>query len=337
METMSNGFYKNNKTNSKTNVVENKDDYHDEHHIDDHLETHILIPTTNPYTSSSKHDIPSNKIRSASAASAAQYQVVEPPDGGYGWVIVAVAFFVSVLSDGVLYSFGIYLPIYINEFNSQAATVSWISSFGAGSDCLLSMFSGYYADKYGNKKVLFVGGIIVTLGFFLASFATELWQLFLTQGLICGIGWSLAYTSAMSVVGQWFNKKRGIAVGISVCGSGIGVFIMVQIQSALLNQYGWQMTLRWMALIEIIGMTVCSIFVKRLLPTAGATKAAMMKPKPAPTTSDEVPTITDEKPVELYSSMKKSQPVQSSLFSTLKECYKDPHYFWLYMGYTFGM
>ena len=348
MESTNNGFYKNNKASSKTNVIENKDDYHDEHHIDDHLETHILIPA-NPYTSSSKHDAPSNKIRSGSAASTAQYQAVEPPDGGYGWVIVAVAFFVSVLSDGVLYSFGIYLPIYINAFNSQAATVSWISSFSAGSDCLLSMFSGYYADKYGNKKVLFAGGLIVTLGFFLASFATDLWQLFLTQGLICGIGWSLAYTSAMSVVGQWFNKRRGIAVGISVCGSGIGVFIMVQIQSALLNQYGWQMTLRWMALIEVTGMTACAIFVKRLLPpsthNANTNKAmtmTMMKPKPSTSTppmttsTDEVSKMTNDSSAELYPSVKRAQPAQASLYSTLKECYHDPHYFWLYMGYTFG-
>ena len=146
---------------SSISVKRTKEDYHE--HAD-HQEDHDEHPLVG---------IPGGlfKISTKTGAndvnfSAMQYSKTnfEPPDGGYGWCIVTVAFLVSVLSDGCLYSFGIYMPIYISTFNTQPATVSWIGSFGSGAACLLGLFAGYYADKYGNKKVLFLGGLITSLG-----------------------------------------------------------------------------------------------------------------------------------------------------------------------------
>ncbi len=143
---------------------------------------------------------------------------------------------------------------------------------------------------------MMIGGALICLGFLLASYSTEVWHLYFTQGLICGIGYSLVYNAGMSVVGQWFSKRRGLALGISVSGSGFGQFIMVNITSALLTSMGWRATLQYLALIELCGLIVCVLLVKRLTPC-----------------------IAEGGP---------------SLLSSARELFKDRHFFYLYMGYV---
>ena len=110
------------------------------------------------------------------------------------------------------------------------------------------------------------GGIIVAAGFFAASFSTQLWHLYLTQGIMAGIGYSFIYSSGISLVGQYFTTRRGLALGIAVSGTGFGQLIMVNVIGAMLNSVGWRATLQYIALIELIGVSFCCLLVRRLTP-----------------------------------------------------------------------
>ena len=120
------------------------------------------------------------------------------------------------------------------------------------------------------------GGIILTLGFFLASFSTKLWHLYLTQGVMVGIGYSFVYSSGISLVGQYFTTKRGTALGIATSGSGFGQLIMVSVIGTMLNTVGWRATLRYLALIELIGVSLCCFLVKRLTPLDSNPKTSIL-------------------------------------------------------------
>lgn len=188
------------------------------------------------------------------------------PDGGYGWVIVAAVFLVHVFVLGNLYSFGVFYPVYIDAFNGNKASVAWVGSIGAGLMVGLGVKTGAWADQYGNDRIVFLGGCFVGAGFLLASYATELWHLYLTQGVLAGIGYSLAFIAGVSVVGQWFEKRRGLAVGIAVAGSGLGQFAISLITGKLIDENGWRFALRILALICFAGLIICSLFIKRLIP-----------------------------------------------------------------------
>ena len=146
-------------------------------------------------------------------------------DGGYAWVIVLQAFIVSVLVDGSIYSFGIYLPVYMNEFNQGPSTIAWIGSLATGVSSGGGIFAGYLCDKYGNRIILIIGMIFISFGYLTGSLTNAVWGLFLTQGVLCGIGYSLAYNAGLSIVGQWFIKRRGLGLGLAVSGSGIGKYM----------------------------------------------------------------------------------------------------------------
>lgn len=189
-----------------------------------------------------------------------------PPNGGYGWVVVAASFIIHLLVLGNIYSFGVLFPIYIDVFHQSQGAVAWVGSISAGLMTGLGSYSGAWADKFGNGKIVFVGGIFVSVGFFMASFSTELWHLYLTQGFIAGVGYSLAFISGVSVVGQWFTTNRGLAVGIAVAGSGLGQFALSLVTGMLVNKFKWRVTLRILALVDIVGLTFCAIAIRRFLP-----------------------------------------------------------------------
>lgn len=191
---------------------------------------------------------------------------IVPPDGGFGWVVVVASFFVHAIVLGNLYSFGVFYPVYIEAFNESQGAVAWVGSIGAGLMVGLGVFTGSYADRFGNGIVVFVGSLFIGAGYLLGSFATELWQLYLTHGVLAGIGYSLSFISGVSVVGQWFRVRRGLAVGIAVAGSGLGQFAFSLISGNLIATFGWRGCLRILALINTSCLMICSLGVRRLLP-----------------------------------------------------------------------
>lgn len=193
-------------------------------------------------------------------------EVIVPPDGGYGWVIVVAVFFVHVFVLGNVYSFGILYPVFIDAFDSNKGTVAWVGSIGAALMVGLGAWTGSLADRYGNNRIIALGACCIGLGYALASLSKKLWQLYLTLGVIAGFGYSFAFISAVSVVGQWFKERRGLALGAAVAGSGLGQFAMTQISGALLLRFSWRGTLLILALINFVGLMICSLFIKRLLP-----------------------------------------------------------------------
>jgi MFS family permease len=187
-------------------------------------------------------------------------------DGGYGWLIVASSFVIHGLVLGSLFSFGVYYPIYIEVFHASKGEVAWIGSISGALMVGMGLWSGSYADRYGNRVVIFLGSVFVGIGLFLGSFATKLWHLYITQGLLCGVGYSLSYIAGLGVVGQWFQTKRGLAIGISAAGAGLGQFAISQWTAYFISTYNWRICLRFNALIISIGLAFCSSVLIRKVP-----------------------------------------------------------------------
>ncbi len=190
----------------------------------------------------------------------------EEVEGGYGWVNVGAVFFVHVFVLGNIYSFGIFYPVYVDYFDGSAASIAWIGSIGASLMAGVGVYSGKLADYYGNGRMVALGGVLIAIGFFLASFSTAVWQLYITQGFIAGLGYSASFIGGVSVVGPWFTKNRALAVGIAVAGSGLGQFAISLISGALIRAYTWRGALKIQALMELVALLLCGWLIKRKTP-----------------------------------------------------------------------
>eukprot|EP00096_Caligus_rogercresseyi_P014127 TRINITY_DN6655_c0_g1_i1.p1 TRINITY_DN6655_c0_g1~~TRINITY_DN6655_c0_g1_i1.p1 ORF type:complete len:644 (-),score=198.67 TRINITY_DN6655_c0_g1_i1:308-2239(-) len=164
----------------------------------------------------------------------------DAPDGGWGWVVVLGSFLVNCIADGVTFSFGILFIELQEEFGLSKALTAWVVSIFHSVPLLSGPLASSFCDRYGCRLATVIGSLLATLGFLLSSLANSLSVLYITFGLIAGFGLSLCYVAAIVIVTLYFDDKRGLATGISVCGSGAGTFIFAPITHFLVTEYRWR-------------------------------------------------------------------------------------------------
>lgn len=163
-----------------------------------------------------------------------------PPDGGWGWVIVFSSLMCNIVVDGLGYSFGVLLPQWVEDFGESPGKISLIGALLVGVYlCAGPVVSGL-TNKFGCRPVTFAGSILACAGFVFASFSNSVTVLMLTYGILGGLGFGLIYLPAIVSVGFYFEKKRAIATGIAVSGSGIGTFIFSPANAAMLDAFDWK-------------------------------------------------------------------------------------------------
>ena len=91
---------------------------------------------------------------------------------------------------------------------------------------------------------MLIGAFVAPLGLVLASYNTALWQLYLTQGILVGLGGSFVFSPSLTLPPQWFTKNRALACGIAVSGSGIGGVCLSPMTQHLIENLGYRMALR---------------------------------------------------------------------------------------------
>lgn len=191
----------------------------------------------------------------------------DPPDGGYGWLVVLGSFLIHLVVLGNVYAFGVLYPVLVEAFDSSLGSTAWIGSIAFGITTGAASLTGAWADKYGNQKVALAGGVLMALAYFLSSTATELWHLFFTHGVMAGFGYSMSFVAAVSVVSQWFSSRRALAVGMAVSGSGMGQFAVSLVSGYLFDSLGWRTALQYLALMNLAGVSLGALLIRRRLPT----------------------------------------------------------------------
>ncbi|XP_046815668.1 uncharacterized protein LOC124422804 [Vespa crabro] len=201
-----------------------------------------------------------------------QFCEARPPDGGWGWVVVAASFMVNLIADGITFSFGVIYVEFLNYFGEGKSKTAWIGSLFMAMPLLSGPVASFLTDRYGCRRVSIAGSILATVGFIVSSYANSMGVLIFTFGVVSGFGLSLCFVAAVVIVAYYFDKKRSFATGLSVCGSGIGTFIFAPVTQYLLAEYGWRGTMLILAGL-FLNLAVCGCLMRDLEWTTTITKA----------------------------------------------------------------
>ena len=139
---------------------------------------------------------------------------------------------------GIAYIFGVLLQPLVAQFDSPRSTVAWVGSLLCGVYQLSGPLVGGLVNRFGCRTVCIAGSCIAFASFALSVFSVNVPMLMLLYGVCGGFGLGLIYLPAVCAVGYYFEKKRALATGISVCGSGVGTFVFAPLGTYLLEQYG---------------------------------------------------------------------------------------------------
>ncbi|CAH1388942.1 unnamed protein product [Nezara viridula] len=184
-----------------------------------------------------------------------------PPDGGWGWVVVAASLIVSAIADGVSLSFGLLFPYLSDYFSASKTATAWIGSLFLSVPLLAGPFSSALVDRFGCRWMTIIGGLMGALGFALSAFLESLPLIYVTFGLISGLGLGLIYVTAVVSIAYWFDKKRTLATSLGAAGTGIGTFIYAPFTDYLLTEYGWRGALLLLAG-NLLNMCVCGALMR---------------------------------------------------------------------------
>ena len=106
-----------------------------------------------------------------------------------------------------------------------------------------------------------MGSFLGVVGFFLASFSSKLWMMYLTFGVLSGIGHVMVYNSCYLMVLLYFVKWRSVAVGIVSSAPAIGMFVTTLVTQFVLDKWGWQWTIKVFGLLNLICGLCSTVFV----------------------------------------------------------------------------
>lgn len=175
-----------------------------------------------------------------------------PPDGGWGWVVVFASFMINLITDGISLSFGVLFVELVEYFGESKSKTSWVGSLFLSIPLLTGPIASGLTDHFGCRKVAICGSFFAAIGFFLGSFGTSLEHLYVAFS-ISGFGISLLQVSSIVSVAYYFEKRRSLATGLSVCGTGMGTLIFAPLVDLILKTYHWQIT---MVILGCIFMTI---------------------------------------------------------------------------------
>ncbi|WAR28836.1 MOT9-like protein, partial [Mya arenaria] len=162
------------------------------------------------------------------------------PDGGWGWVVCAASFCMSVFTDGVAYSFGVINVELLEYFGSSRGSTAVIASLSTSVTFLIGPIVSMFVNKFGCRSVAISGALIIFGSHIISVFAPSLQFLYFSLGFLPGIGYGLIYLPSIVCVASYFDKRRAFASGIGVSGTGIGTFVFSPVTSLLVQNYTWR-------------------------------------------------------------------------------------------------
>jgi len=166
---------------------------------------------------------------------------------------LAAAGFLMQMALGAVYAWSVFRTPLSKQFHWSISDVTLtftICIFVLG---VSAFFGGLWLNKKGPRVVALTGGFLYGLGVFLASFsADKLWWLYLSYGLIGGVGLGFGYIVPVAVLVKWFPDKRGLITGIAVGGFGAGALVTAPVATRLIQSVGVLQTFAYLGVAYLI-------------------------------------------------------------------------------------
>jgi OFA family oxalate/formate antiporter-like MFS transporter len=178
------------------------------------------------------------------------------------WSIAVAGIFLQ-MALGAVYAWSVFRVPLAKQFGwsiSEVTLTFTISIFVLG---VAAFFGGLWLNRKGPRIVALTGGILYGAGVFLASFSDHrLWWLYLTYGVIGGIGVGFSYIVPVAVLVKWFPDRRGLITGIAVGGFGAGALITAPVATRLIQSVGVLSTFAYLGVAYLLVTVVSGYFMQ---------------------------------------------------------------------------
>lgn len=194
------------------------------------------------------------------------------PEGGYGWVVVCGCAVIAFWFVGTPYSWGVLQAALVRENSFPTSTISFVGSLTTCLIATLAVVNARLIQTLGVRLTGMLGVLLIGGGEILSGFVTHnVGGLFVTTGVVTGVGTSLCFMVVSVVPAQYFSRKRGLANGVVYAGGGLGGTIISFVMNALIQKLGPAWTFRIIGAMTLATALPAAWFVKERVPIRRAT------------------------------------------------------------------
>lgn len=201
------------------------------------------------------------------------HQIEESP---YGWVIVAIATSCLVLAFGSNLTVSVLVAPFEAEFGWTRADISMAYTMLAGGAAMGGLVWGPLSDRIGARNISLLGAVTLSATLILISYQSSLWLIYAFYLVMGFAGFSALFTPLLALTGLWFDRRKGLALGIVTAGGAIGQGVIPFIQRAMTSAWGWREAMLYLGISYFIIM-VPMLFALRpppVLAASGGTASA---------------------------------------------------------------
>ncbi|KAF8859551.1 riboflavin transporter MCH5 [Acephala macrosclerotiorum] len=199
-----------------------------------------------------------------------QAELIYYPEGGLAaWTVVFGAFCGLCGGVGTMNTIGAFQQ-HISQHqlhNYSDGDIGWIFGIYAFLSYACGLIVGPLFDQYDARWLIAAGGAGVSTAMFLAGSCQTYWNFMLVFGILNGISTSLLFVPCFTVIGHWFNVRRGFATGIAALGGAVGGIIYPIVLQALIPHAGWAVATRTLGFILASLCLISCLLVRKRLPS----------------------------------------------------------------------
>ncbi|MFC1952443.1 MFS transporter [Chloroflexota bacterium] len=181
----------------------------------------------------------------------------------YGYVIVTAGLLAGIFIIGQGTVIGVFFKPITQELGWSRAMTSVAVSISALVTGISGVFMGRLTDRYGPHLVLIIAALAAGLGNVLLSRVSALWHFYLFYGFLVGIAMGAADIPIVTTVSKWFVRRRGMMVGITKAGAGIGIILFPILANLFIDASGWRNAYLYLGGIVLIGILLAAFPLKR--------------------------------------------------------------------------
>jgi MFS family permease len=190
----------------------------------------------------------------------------ERPRFFYGWWIVVVSAIGLGLGYApiIVYSFGVFIKPLTQELHSNRASISLAFTLANLLQSVSSPLAGRLADRFGARRVILLSTVILAVLLVSSHLVSaKLWDFYVFYGLLGFVGSGPAPIPYVKVISRWFDRRRGLALGLTMFGIGSGAILMPALAQRLIARLGWRSTYTVIGLLVlVVSVPVVAFFLK---------------------------------------------------------------------------
>jgi MFS family permease len=166
---------------------------------------------------------------------------VTSPRAASPWLLIATVWLTLGVTFGLMFSFSVFLVPLLEEFRWSRGLAAGAFSLSAVVQGLLSPVIGTLVDRFGPRRLILGGAVVLGFSSVLASRITEVWHLYLMTGILTAVGISaVGWVPSAALLAQWFARRQATMIGLAFSGMGVGVLAVGPLAQWLISAHGWR-------------------------------------------------------------------------------------------------